>query len=74
MTDIAERLKELRADRGLSLAKLAKLIGASKTHVWEIERGRSKNPTLSIILGLCRALEVTPNYLLGFDDLELYKK
>lgn len=74
MTDIAERLKELRAKRGLSLAKLATLVGTSAGNIWDIENGRNTKPTLPVIVGLCRALKTTPNHLLGFDDLELYKK
>jgi transcriptional regulator with XRE-family HTH domain len=51
----------------LSLEDVAKRMGSSKTHIWKLENGRSKNPTLWMILGLCEALQCSLNALIGKD-------
>lgn len=56
-----------RAELGISLDALADRIGCSKAHVWELEKGRSKNPTLWMILALCDGLQCSMNDLLGRD-------
>jgi transcriptional regulator with XRE-family HTH domain len=56
-----------RADLGLSLDDVAKRCGSSKAHIWALENGRSKNPTLWMILALCDALQCSINGLLGRD-------
>lgn len=60
---ILERRKELR----LSLEEVAIRCKSSKTHIWELEKGRSKNPTLWMLLGLCEALQCSMNSLIGVD-------
>lgn len=52
---------------GLSLDGLAERIDCSKTHIWELEKNRSKNPTLWMILALCDGLQCSLNDLLGRD-------
>ena len=56
-----------RAQLGLSLGMLGERTEISKTHVWEIEKGRAKNPTLWVILALCDGLQCSLNDLLGRD-------
>lgn len=60
-------IRERRAALGLSLDEVADRIGASKSHIWELETGRSKNPTLWMILALCEALQCSLNALIGKD-------
>lgn len=52
---------------GLSLGQLAGRAGSSKAHIWALERGQSKNPTLWLILALCEALQCSLNSLIGMD-------
>ncbi|MER8577649.1 helix-turn-helix domain-containing protein [Mesorhizobium sp. M1423] len=49
---LAERIAELRRSRDESLQDVADKVGVTKTHIWELERGRTKNPSLSVIQGL----------------------
>jgi transcriptional regulator with XRE-family HTH domain len=37
----SERLRRLREARGLSLQQFADAVGLSKSHLWEIEQGRT---------------------------------
>ena len=46
------RIAELRRVRNESLQQVADKVGVTKTHIWELERGRTKNPSLSVIQGL----------------------
>lgn len=67
MSNFGERLRELRIEKGLSQAKLAKLTGLSQPSIamWELQ-GRS--PTAEPIIILARFFGVTSDYLLGLED------
>jgi transcriptional regulator with XRE-family HTH domain len=45
----SSKLKELRLKKGLSLQDAADLIGISKTHFWDLETGKSKNPSYDLL-------------------------
>lgn len=45
----SSKLKELRLQKGLSLQDAADLIGISKTHFWDLETGKSKNPSYDLL-------------------------
>ena len=64
----ASRLKELRIKRGKSLQDVADAVGASKPHVWELERGTSKNPSLELVKKLANYFGVKIDYLAGMDE------
>ena len=53
---LKNRLKELRAERGLSQAQLAEMVGVSRNTISSIETGQF-NPTAKLALVLCIALE-----------------
>ena len=53
---LKNRLKEDRADRGLSQAELAKLVGVSRNTISSIETGQF-SPTAKLALVLCTALD-----------------
>ena len=53
---LKNRLKEARADRGLSQAELAKLVGVSRNTISSIETGQF-SPTAKLALILCVALD-----------------
>lgn len=61
----AARLKKARMGKNLSLQKLADKIGASKAHIWDLETGRAQNPSLEVLTGLSRALDVSIAQLVG---------
>lgn len=64
----ASRLKELRIKNGKSLQEVADAVGASKPHVWELERGTTKNPSLELVKKLANYFGVKIDYLAGMDD------
>ncbi len=54
------RVKELRAERVMSLRELAELAGVSKDTIWRLESGTSTNAHPSTIRKLAKALGVEP--------------
>lgn len=65
---MSQRAKAIRSERGHSLDRVAKSAGISKTHLWEIEAGRTANPTIGVAQQLARALGVSLHYLIGEND------
>lgn len=59
---LGERVKELRAERKLSLRELARRAGVSATMISEIERGK-KTPTITLLSAIATALVVPTSYL-----------
>lgn len=68
---IAARLAVLRSERDLTLQDVADRAGLSKSHVWELEQGRAKNPTLDTVLRLSTALGVSLDYLTGIASADV---
>ena len=68
VTNIAARVSDLRKQRGLSLQEVADRAGITKSHVWEIEQGRSRNPTIATAVGVASALGVSLDYLTGLSS------
>ena len=62
---LGTRLKELRLNKGVSLQAVADAVGASKPHIWELERGKTKNPSLELISKLANYFAVNVDYLAG---------
>ena len=58
-------MRTYRMKKGLSLQKLADAVGASKAHIYELETGRSTNPSLTLLTALSRELEVPIKTLVG---------
>ena len=57
-------LKELREERGWSIAKLAKEAEVTDAYIAQLETGKRKNPSLAILKRLPRALGVPVSELL----------
>lgn len=60
-------LEEIRKEKGVSIYKLHKITGMSRSYLTDIERGKSE-PTSGKIISLCLVLGITPNELLGWDN------
>lgn len=55
---LGEEVLAARTHARLSLQEVADRSGFTKSHVWEVEKGRSRNPTVGMIAGLSKALGV----------------
>lgn len=65
---IARRLKEARAERGLSMLALDKAAGITHGHTRLIESGERVDPSAETVKALARALGVTVDSLLRDDS------
>ena len=63
-----ERLKRLRKERGLSADELGAMIGKDRSTIYRYERGDIDKATVDVIPPLAKALQTTPQYLLGWDE------
>lgn len=67
---IAERLWNLRKDRGLTLETLAESVGVSKSALGSYETGNFKDISPLSIVKLAEYYGVTTDYLMGVSNLE----
>lgn len=67
MAELAVKLKQLRVRSGKSLQDVADAVGASKAHIWDLERGASKNPSMVLLKGLADYYKIGVAELVGED-------
>lgn len=60
---ISSNIKKLRAERGYSLERVARLADLSLNTIMRVESGVNKNPTIETLTKIAKALDV------GVDDL-----
>lgn len=66
--DLGEKMKTLRDQRGLTLQDVADVVGVGKSTVRKWENGDIKNMGRDKIALVAKALNVTPGYLMGWED------
>lgn len=64
---LAQRITMLRNDRGQSLQQVADAVGVSKAHIWELEKGRTDNPSMGLVTRLADHFGVSIGYLVSED-------
>jgi transcriptional regulator with XRE-family HTH domain len=69
MKRIGEKLRILRERRGLSVTKLAEMLGVGHGHISRIESGL-KRPSSDLILKIADLFEVSTNQLMR-DELDI---
>lgn len=62
-----KRLKELRAEKNLTQARLAALLGVTQSTVGKYERG-ALQPNADLIVKVCGVFDVSSDYLLGLKE------
>lgn len=67
---IGRLLQTAREQHRISQAALCDATGLSKNHISAVERGVSK-ASVKMLLGYCEKLDITPNDILGYDELNL---
>lgn len=66
---LGRRINELRLKRGESLQRVADAVGVSKAHIWELEKGRTENPSMGLVTRLADHFGVSIRYLVD-EDIE----
>lgn len=71
--DMAQRIKDLRTAKGLTLEQVADVVGVGKSTVRKWETGMIANMRRDKIAALAKALGTTPAYLMGWKEDEIKK-
>lgn len=66
--EIGEKIKYLRTRQGLTLEELGEKVGVGKSTVRKWETGAIANMRRNKIASLAEALNVSPSYLMGWED------
>ena len=66
---LAERIKDLRENKKISQEELGKVIGVNKAAIQKYESGKVQNIKRTNIKKLADYFEVSPSYLMGWDDV-----
>lgn len=64
---LGERLKELRADHGMTQRELAQKLGINSVTYLHYEKGQ-REPPLSLLADMAKCFGVSVDYLLGLTD------
>ncbi len=64
---LGARISELRLKKRQSLQDVADAVGVSKAHIWELEKGRTENPSMALVTRLADHFGVSIRYLVGED-------
>lgn len=67
MNKFAERLKELRLEKGLNISGLGKEVGINYTNLIRWESGE-RQPSIDAVIILAKYFDVTTDYILGVVD------
>ena len=62
---LGARITELRLAANQTLQELADSVGISKAHIWELEKGRTDNPSLALVTRLAHHFQVPLSQLAG---------
>ena len=65
---MAQRIKALRQEKGLTLEQVAEVVGVGKSTVRKWETGMIANMRRDKIADLAKALGTTPAYLMGWKE------
>lgn len=58
---IAESVKNIRKEKGMTQLELSEASGISRTTIVEIETDAHSNTTVYVLCQLCKAFRLTPN-------------
>lgn len=70
---LAERIRKIREDKGLSLDEVATKAKISKTYLWELERDTAgtKKPSADVLMRIATALSTTLAHLLSIATVQV---
>jgi transcriptional regulator with XRE-family HTH domain len=67
---IGERIKQRRKHLGMSAEKLGDLLGKNRATIFRYENGEIENLPIDILEPIAIALQTTPAYLMGWEDIQ----
>ena len=70
MTNIGYRIKEKRKELKMSADELGKRLGKDRSTIYRYEKGDIENLPLDILEPIAKALNTTPAYLMGWEQVQ----
>lgn len=67
---IGDRIKARRIELGMSIEELGKRLGKNRSTVYRYETGYIENLPIDILEPIAQALRTTPQYLMGWEEVE----
>lgn len=67
---VGKRIKERRKELGMSADALGKLLGKDRSTIYRYEKGDIENMPLDILEPIAMALRTTPQYLMGWEEVQ----
>ncbi|WP_239700312.1 helix-turn-helix transcriptional regulator [Mammaliicoccus sp. D-M17] len=68
--NIGQRIKMRRKELGMSVDKLAELINKNRATIYRYEKNEIENMPYDVVEPLAKVLDVSPSYLMGWDEKE----
>ena len=68
---VGDRIRELRAQKNLTINELAQLSQISKSYISSIERGLQKNPSIKVLQKLAETLNVPLESITSIDTVDI---
>lgn len=72
--EMGELIKNLRIEKGLTQEELGNLLGLKKAAINKYENGRVENIKRSIIQKMAEIFDVSPAYLMGWEEIDEKKE
>ena len=67
---VGQRIKERRKELGMSADTLAAMVGKDRSTIFRYEKGDIENMPLDILEPIANALRTTPQYLMGWVEVQ----
>lgn len=71
--NFSERLKELRAEKGITAKELAKVLGITKNAIYGYEN-YGREPKYELLIKIAEFFNIPTDYLLGLTDVKIERK
>lgn len=65
---VGERIKQKRLEKGMSVDELAAKLGKNRATIYRYESNDIENLPITILGPISEALNVSPTYLMGYED------
>lgn len=68
--NIGQRIKQKRKELKMSADELGALLGKDRSTVYRYENGEIENLPLDVLEPIAKALQTTPQYLMGWENVQ----
>ncbi|MEN9895495.1 MAG: hypothetical protein RIR97_1347 [Pseudomonadota bacterium] len=67
--DFGEKLRRRRTEKGLTLDRLAVIVGSTKAYIWQLENKKPAKPSGELLIKIAKALDISAEFLID-DSLD----